>query len=411
MGIDFKEAARRKAEKRAAAAKGGGKKAPAAGFDYGRARKDREAGDRSDYFNFKPGKTRCMMTLGVGQSADTFYVRQSRFWVPGAGKNKQGKATKGMFIVSPRSLDADAPCIATAIFEALSKDTRPRVKALVDRNSKEAMGQRDRWFSNLFVEEGGAFAHKIGQYPYTVFKGVMDAVQAEIDEDDIDADGIVADPPIVGSKPRLMVITRTDGARTEYNVAVTAKVVILSAEQKAKRIDLFDQLTPTSEEDARAALCEFLQTDDLDAVIAGDWSPGGGRIDREDADAGIDAEEDEAPKAKRKAAPSAGKKKPAPAAEEEDEDEEYPEGLADDEEEEAEEEEEEAPKPMPSAKKKKAAPAPEPEEDAGDDPDVPECFGEYPNGNEPEAKALRQKRGCKACVYKPHCKDTEAVSE
>ena len=355
---------------RARAAKKAGAASESRGLNW-RGVKDDMRGDFAQYLWLEKGKTKMLVAMGVGQSAGTYYALERRFWVP-FRVERDGK--KGAFITSQRSLDKDADCVASTVYEALRGSQQAGVKPLIDRNT--GMRQADRYLMNVFIKEDGEWTHKIGQFPYTVWKGITDAIDAELTEDDVDANGVVLDPPIVGSKPRVIVVTKTVKGRTNYSVNVLPNPVLLTTEQRKSIKDLHSLMSPTSDEDATDVLCKFLGTSDLDDVLGGEWVPKASKKrapveeddeeeQEEDAEEDGDDDEDDAPKSKARGARK-------PVADEEDED--------DGEEDDDEDAEEDAA-----------------DEEEGDD-DLPDCIFKYD-------EKKKKRRGCATCKYREACVD------
>lgn len=252
------------------ASRGGGPRsnAPAGreGMNMKRSR-DKQRDSRGDFHTIESGTSRYLF-VQAGEGRDWF-VAAYEAWIPGMGED--GKNLK---IVSPRSTDPDAPCAATMCGEML----KARASNKEEKEEARNILPKERFMANVFLfnSDANAWEPKILQFPYTVWKGVNDAIWAELTIDDLDEhDNIIGSVPVVGvPSPRIVQIKKTGEAKnTRYAVTVTAKAVELTTDQLAHRVDLDELIVPTPNAEIETALCGYFQVNDLAELTADGGAP------------------------------------------------------------------------------------------------------------------------------------------
>lgn len=345
--------------------------------------KNRKTG--GEFFNLPAGKTRCVVVLPVGDSADFFCTELQRYFVTFKTPRKvegDKAAKKGTFITSPLTRDQDAFCITSRCYELMKSSASPRMRVLEKR-----FEPRKQYLMNVFVQEkaadgGYTYTHKIGQFPFSVFEAIWQQICDEMEDSNYNETGDPKDVPIVGSSPRLITISKQGaGMETNYSVTVSGKTIPASKLDMSKVVDLYSVVKITPEDQATQIMLDFFGVESLDELEA--LASGNGSSDADDD------EDDDAPRSKRPA------KKQRAVVDDEDEDEEEDEDEgnepADEEDEAVEDDEDDEDED-------------EDEEDDAPGGEVPDCFGSY------DEKRVK-KRGCAECKFRAMCTDMEVEDE
>ena len=327
-------------------------------FNLKRMRKDTE-GRGTDFFKFPSGKTNVLVV--AHPESDSFYSVDKGHYVPVAGDAKEKKR----YFVCPKVRDIDAYCPACHAAALLGKDDK----------AGDQIKAAERWLSNGFVVEATKrLKHVILQYSWSVLTGISQAIDANIEHEDVDDDETMdlRKVPVVNPfTPTQLVVERTGEGRngTKYNVTATVKQHTLTSEQRSELVDTGKFIGEPDADALEDAVLEYLGVGSIEDLRDSGTVPA---------------------KASKKAAPAKKKKRPAPVEEDEDEEEiEEDDEVEEDEDDEVEEDEDDEDMDMDDIEDE--------DEDA-----TPDCIGQFGTQN---------KKKCKACEFKSDCKDLVALDD
>lgn len=253
-------------------------------------------GSEADFFRFQNGKTRCVFLMNPEPNSDRWWEVQRRHFCAFPDE----KRTEAH--ICRKVLGLDEYCPICAFVDGI----RRNVNAPTDvKKLAEELRVAELYLCNVAILENKSWTLKLAQCPFTVYKGVAQAILAETTDDDIAADGTLKKNIVVGPpEPRLAVVSRkgTGKQSTKYEVSVTAKVVELPNKLYEQRVDCSRFVVPATEadlnnvlerllgyadpEEAVAALCVTGEDDDMDVDDDDD-------DDEEDADIQDDLSDDD----------------------------------------------------------------------------------------------------------------------
>ena len=229
-------------------------------------------GGGADFWQFEPGENRVRFLMNPDGYA--FYACRLQTYIPSCRDDG-----KGMFVVSPKTVDTDAYCPISALCDKLKAmgiaagtgtEIANRTAALVTR-----LTPRELWLSNALVREAQAWRPVVVQYSRGVFKALVTQMRHQIDADAAPStgldDGLLLDGNIAHPQHGCMIVVERTGKGlgTRYSVTVTAKVCPVDDAQLAHRTDVRGLCQPTDVADIEMALCKaFGFTDFAMAVSA-----------------------------------------------------------------------------------------------------------------------------------------------
>jgi len=252
-------------------------------FNIDKQKKDLQRGGRNEFFKFPAGRT----TLLIVQQPDggPWYERRKEAFLPNL--NADGGSTA----ISPKSFDENAECPM--------HDAR---NALYDRNDVSAkklledFGIAEKFYVNAFVKQkDNTWLYQIAQLPKTMFKEIAQVIDLELEEEEIDVNGNVANPPVVSpTRLRVIRVEKTgEKLSTEYAVHVLPNEQKMPQDMLDKVQDLQDYMKAASVEELRQRVCLKLGVDALDELEESQTFVEDDDVDDEEEEWEDDADDDE----------------------------------------------------------------------------------------------------------------------
>lgn len=187
--------------------------------------------------------------------SDIFWVEVQEIYLP----KPDGKGVDRF--VSPLSQDMEARCPANEAQAILWRTGQKELSRAVRANSK--------YFCNLMVKNGDTWEYKPAKLAFQVWR---DLVEHCIEEaEDSGAEGILESPSLLDDQHgRIITIRRREvNGRIEYKTTVTEAELPVKKEWLNKCQTFAEQTAPSPVEEIEAALCEFLDVDDLSELSGG----------------------------------------------------------------------------------------------------------------------------------------------
>ena len=220
------------------------------------------AGDA--FMKLHPGQNFVRFLMNPNSKA--FYVMRMQAFIPAP----LGSAEKGHYVVSPRTADPNAFCPLVQISNKMRGSTDPATKKLASD-----LWPSEQLLSNVLAQEPTSrrWASSVLQYGRMIFRGLVVAIQTNIEDGDIDVNTGVLSPQknIADAVNGVAVCLTKTGEKllTKYEVNLTSKVISVTADQLAARKDLageYCKVTPV--EEISAHLCALFGVQNIDQLLA-----------------------------------------------------------------------------------------------------------------------------------------------
>jgi hypothetical protein len=244
------------------------------GLDYKKLLEDRERVDSgsNDFLRaskLPKGQTKIRFMMNPDDAS--FYGFRIGGWIPNANPDDSQQSDR---IVSPLTTAPTEYCPVRKLSEALKKYAKQCGGSRSKQAAKlsDSLYPKSEFLSNVLVfkPETGAWEPVIFQYGVSIFKALVEGIQANLDPEDIN-EGIVTDEMNFADSKygRVVVISKTgEGLATKYSVNITPKTRPITREELAARKSLVEYCQPNTAEELEGMLCDLLGMDSFDSLIA-----------------------------------------------------------------------------------------------------------------------------------------------